>query len=156
LAAVFQFWQSKQVMPQQSEKKKLRDMFKDAAKGQEVDQADMAAATTGKMIYFFPIMTFFIALALPAAVVLYYAITSLVAVIQQGFVLKKDGDEMMKIAETITDESIRTRTRKAVEAEIVEVPKKELKKAKTSEKTTKTPKPSGGGQTVVRRIKAKK
>lgn len=156
LAAVFQFIQSKQVMPKQSDKKKLRDMFKDAAKGQEVDQADMAAATTGKMIYMMPVMTFFIALALPAAVVLYYAITSLVAVIQQGIVLNKDSEELLELSgETKKNE----RVKNAVEAEIIEVPAKEIKKAKTSagaaEKAKSEPKPSGG-QTVVRRIKAKK
>ena len=147
MAAVFQLIQSKQIMPKSSDRKKLRDMFKSAAKGEEVDQSDMTAATTGSMMYVMPIMTFMIALALPAAVVLYYAITSLVAVIQQGYILKKDDKEMLSIA----DES--SRAKRAIEAEIVEVPKKSIAKTKTSE-TIKTPKPSGG-KTVVRRIKAK-
>ncbi|MCL1876626.1 YidC/Oxa1 family membrane protein insertase [Candidatus Saccharibacteria bacterium] len=147
LAAVFQFIQSKQIMPKSSDKKKLRDMFKSAAKGEEVDQSEMAAATTGKMMYIMPLIMFIAAIQFPAAVVLYYAITSLVAVVQQSFILKKDDKEMISIA----DET-KKRVRTAVEAEIVEVPKKSLK-TKTSE-TSKTPKPSGGA-TVVRRIKAK-
>ncbi|MDR0957409.1 MAG: YidC/Oxa1 family membrane protein insertase [Candidatus Nomurabacteria bacterium] len=152
LAAAFQFIQSKQLIPKSTDKRKLRDMFKDAAKGKEVDQADMMSATSGKMMYMMSFMTFLIALALPAAVVLYYAITSLVAVIQQRFVLKKDSDELLEISgETKKND----RTKNAIEAEIIEVPAKEIKKAKTSAKTKSEP-TSSGGQTVVRRIKAKK
>ena len=142
-AAAFQFVQSKQIMPSQDKKRKLRDMFKEAAAGKQVDQTEMAAATTGKMIYFFPVMTFMIALVLPAAVVLYYAVTSLVAVIQQHFVLKKDVGDLEKIADESLSKSIREK--KAVEAEII------------TRKPSKSPtKPqSSGGQTIVRRIKAK-
>jgi len=154
LAALFQFVQSKQLLPRQSEKKKLRDMFRDAAKGQEVDQADMAAATTGKMIYLMPVMMFFIALALPAAVVLYFATSAMIAVIQQTIILKKDDQESLEVLDETTKKD---RVKKAIEAEIVEVPTKEIKKQqkKSSTKTTKSSKPSDG-QTVVRRIKAKK
>ncbi len=146
LAAGLQFWQSKQIMPQPKEKKKLRDMFRDSAAGKEVDQAEMMAATTGKMIYLFPIMTFMVGLALPAAVMLYYATTSLVAVIQQGIVLKKDDEELMKLA---NEPSPKKATKKIREAEIVTV-----KPSKNKKSLTKTPEPSGGA-TVVRRIKAK-
>jgi YidC/Oxa1 family membrane protein insertase len=148
LAATFQFIQSKQIMPQAGKKRKLRDMFKEAAAGKEVDQTEMAAATTGKMIYFFPVMTFMIALVLPAAVVLYYAVTSLVAVIQQRFVLNKDADDLEKIASEPASKSVREK--KAIEAEIIT--RKPAKNKKSP--VAKTPKPSGG-QTVVRRIKAK-
>lgn len=146
LAAGLQFWQSKQVMPQASEKKKLRDMFRDSAAGKEVDQSEMMAATTGKMIYLFPVMTFMVGLALPAAVMLYYATTSLIAVIQQSIVLKKDDDEMMKIAR---ESSGKKSPKKVREAEIVKV-----KPSKNKNSITKAPEPSGG-TTVVRRIKAK-
>jgi YidC/Oxa1 family membrane protein insertase len=149
LAAGFQFWQSKQVMPQAQKGRGLRAMFRDAAAGKEVDQSEMAAATTGKMIYFFPIMTFMIALALPAAVVLYYATTSAVAVIQQHFVLNKDETEMEELASAPEKKVKTVREKKAIEAEIItEKPSKNKKSGASS------PKP-GGGQTVVRRIKAK-
>jgi YidC/Oxa1 family membrane protein insertase len=148
LAATFQFFQSKQIMPSSNKKRKLRDMFKEAAAGKEVDQAEMAAATTGKMIYFFPVMTFVIALMLPAAVVLYYAVTSLVAVIQQHFVLGRDVDDLAKIASESLPKS--NREKKAVEAEIVTRKPSKNKKSTIADQ----PKPSGG-QTVVRRIKAK-
>ncbi|MDR1969874.1 MAG: YidC/Oxa1 family membrane protein insertase [Candidatus Nomurabacteria bacterium] len=146
LAAACQFYQSKQIMPQASEKKKLRDMFKEAAAGKEVDQTEMAAATTGKMIYLFPVMTFMIGLMLPAAVMLYYATTSLVAVIQQHVLLKKDLGEMQEL---VSDEnkSGPSREKKAREAEII------VRKPSKNKKSDQIR--SSGGQTVVRRIKAK-
>jgi len=153
LAAAFQFYQSKQVMPQASEKKKLRDMFKEAASGKEVDQTEMAAATTGKMIYMFPIMTFMIGMMLPAAVMLYYATTSLIAIIQQHILLNRDLDDMEKIATSSSKSKQVSATRREPknirEAEIIT-----RKPSKNKDSESKTPKPSGG-QTVVRRIKAK-
>jgi len=150
IAATFQFIQSKQVMPQPAEKKKLRDMFKAAAAGEQVDQTDMAAATTSKMIYFFPVMTFMIALALPSAVVLYYATTSVVAVIQQHYLLNKDETELEQLASAPNKKSGGpTRTQSAVEAEII------TRKPSKNKKSNQNPPGPSGGQTVVRRIKAK-
>lgn len=151
IAALFQFLQSKQTMPKASEKKKLRDMFREAADGKEVDQSEIAAATTGKMIYFFPIMTFMIGMALPSAVMLYYATTSIVAVLQQGYVLRQDDEELLELANEPSKKSSKpTRESKAKEAEIITV--KPSKNKKPSQ--VKEPKPSSGA-TVVRRIKAK-
>lgn len=151
IAASLQFWQSKQIMPQPSEKKKLREMFRDAAAGKEVDQTEMAAATTSKMIYLFPVMTFLVALALPAAVTLNYATTSLVSIIQQGIVLKKDEEELMSIAsEPNPKKKGAKKSNKAQEAEIIE-----MKPHKNKNKNIKSPTISSGGKTVVRRIKSK-
>ncbi|MFZ2560172.1 MAG: YidC/Oxa1 family membrane protein insertase [Candidatus Nanoperiomorbaceae bacterium] len=149
VAAVFQFWQSKQVMPQSGNQRKLRDIFKAAGRGEEVDQSEMMAATTGKMIYIFPLMTFFIALALPAALVLYYAVTSIVAVIQQGLILRRNEDEMLKDADqtSIKSQNQSRREQNAKPAEIIRKPTKSSYKASTNKPQNNT--------TVVRRIKAK-
>lgn len=146
LAGFLQFYQSKQIMPDTGDSKRLRDMFKDASKGKEVDQSDMMAATSRNMIYFMPIMTFMIALALPGAVVLYYATTSLIAIIQQHFILNKSSAEMNELSEPKTKRPPKAsdREKKAQEAVVVR------KKAKPNK--TKT---EASGKTVVRRIKAK-
>jgi YidC/Oxa1 family membrane protein insertase len=148
MAAFFQFYQSKQIMPQSDKKRRLRDMFKEAAAGKEVDQTEMAAATTGKMIYLFPVITFMIAMVLPAAVVLYYATTSLVAVVQQHFVLKKDQSELETMARQPVKKAS-SRQNNAIEAEIIT--RKASKNKQSPEKSSRTT----SGQTVVRRIKAK-
>ena len=147
-ASLFQYYQSKQVMPDTGEHKKLRDMFREAANGKEVDQADMMAATNRNMMLFMPIMTFMIALAFPGAVVLYYATTSLIAIVQQRLVLNRSEEEMEELASKKLFRRHRSqKTSKEKNArEAVVVRKKDLIKKDSA---------NSGGKTVVRRIKAK-
>lgn len=99
LAAAFQYIQTKQLMPSDSSQKKLRDILKDASSGKEADQSEISAAMSSKMMTFMPILLLVFALYLPGAVVLYYAASSIVAVIQQYFVLKQDSEEMIQLAD---------------------------------------------------------
>ena len=190
LAAGLQFWQSKQIMPQPTENKKLREIFRDAGNGEKVDQADMMAVTTGKMIYFFPVMTFMFAIAMPGAVVLYWVVKSGVAIIQQTILLRRDDIDLEKIAEEnrnrprkksfsermmekaqttqesnstanrspfregieraeakAAQKSAKNRAKNAKEAEVIET--------RSVKSVRKSSAGSSGGQTIVRRIKAK-
>ena len=140
IAAGFQFYQSRQISPQVKEKRKIREYFKDAAAGKEVDQTEMSAAMTKNMMYFFPILTFFIAISLPGAVVLYYAVQAAVAVGQQAVILRDNKQDLIKEADAPTE-----KVKNAREAVVV----------KKSELKTGEMKSSSGGATVVRRIKAK-
>lgn len=97
-AAIGQYIQSKQTMPQPSNKRKLRDILKEASGGQEADQSEINSAVMGKMIFFLPFFMLFIMLTLPGAIALYYAVTTLVAVIQQTYILRQDEDELEEIA----------------------------------------------------------
>lgn len=97
VAAVGQFIQSKQTMPQ-SNSRKLRDIMKEAAEGKEADQSEINSAIMGKMIYVFPFFMLIIMLSLPGAVALYYAVTTIVAVIQQSIILREDQEELEEIA----------------------------------------------------------
>jgi len=99
VAAITQYVMSKQTMPQQASKKKLRDIMSEAADGKKADQGEMNAIVSGKMIKFLPFFMFFIMLSLPGALALYYAVSNMVAVLQQGSILKKDEDELEQIAE---------------------------------------------------------
>lgn len=147
-AAFFQYLQSKQVMPDSKDHKKLRDLFKEAADGKEVDQADMMAATNRNMMLFMPIMTFMISLAFPGAVVLYYATSSLVAIAQQRYVLSRSEAEMEKTASRRSRRKAKKSSREKNAKEAVIVRKKDVIKDDEAKK-------SSGGKTVVRRIKAK-
>jgi len=144
IAASLQFLQTRQTqataVKKEGEKKKMKDYFKEAAEGKEVDQSEMTAQMTQSMMYFFPIMTFVIAMNLPGAVVLYYATQAAVAVVQQHFLLKSNKNEI-ESPQTKIPSNIATskRLQNAMPAEIV---KKNSKKQ--------------GGTTVVRRVKAGK
>ena len=137
ISAFFQFYQTKQVTPVPTEKKKLRDVFKDSASGQNVDQSEISALLSQRMILVFPVIAFLVALYLPGALVLFYATSSLVAVIQQHYVLKDDVSEMETLADVSSkksknksvSEQTKVRVLKAEDAEIVPpTPKKKASK----------------------------
>lgn len=115
LAAFFQYIQTKQIMPDPSSQKKLRDILKDASAGKQADQSDISAAMSSKMATFMPLFLLVFALFLPGAVVLYYAASSIVAVIQQHFILSKDEEEL----EVIADQKASKDTSTIKEAKIV-------------------------------------
>lgn len=73
----------------------------EAAEGKEASQADINAAVMGKMAKFLPIMMFFIMISVPGALALYYAVSNIVAVAQQHYLLKQDEDELEEIAESV-------------------------------------------------------
>jgi YidC/Oxa1 family membrane protein insertase len=98
IAAVGQFFQSKQTLPQSSSQRRLRDILSDAANGKDADQSDINNAVMGKMIYLLPVFMLFIMLTLPGAIALYYATTTIVAVIQQSIILRDDEEELEEIA----------------------------------------------------------
>jgi YidC/Oxa1 family membrane protein insertase len=97
VAAIGQFIQSKQTMPQTSSRR-LRDILKDASEGKDADQSEINGAIMGKMIYVFPFFMLVIMLSLPGAIALYYAVTTIVAVIQQSIILREDEEELEEIA----------------------------------------------------------
>ncbi len=99
VAAVTQYIMSKQTMPQSESKMRLRDVMAQAADGKPADQAEMNAIVMTKMIKVLPFFMFFIMISVPGALALYYAVSNLVAVAQQSYLLKKDEDELEDIAE---------------------------------------------------------
>ncbi len=98
-AAVTQYYMSKQTMPQQKSKKRLRDLLAASADGKQADQTEMNAVMMSKMTKFMPIMMLLIMYRLPGALALYYTASNVVAVIQQGHILKEDTEEMIEIAD---------------------------------------------------------
>lgn len=99
LAGLFQFIQTKQIMPQSADQKRLRDILKEASQGKEADQSEITTAMGNKMMLFMPVLLVGFSFYLPGAVVLYYAVSSLVAIIQQHYILKSDEIELLDIAD---------------------------------------------------------
>jgi YidC/Oxa1 family membrane protein insertase len=99
VAAVTQYYMSKQTMPQHENKKRLRDVMSEAANGKSADQSEMNAIVMGKMIKVLPFFMFFIMISVPGALALYYAVSNMVAVAQQTYLLKKDEEEMDELAD---------------------------------------------------------
>jgi YidC/Oxa1 family membrane protein insertase len=99
IAAMTQYIMSKQTMPQNENKKRLRDVMSEAADGKQADQAEMNAIVMSKMMKVLPFFMFFIMITVPGALALYYAVSNIVAVAQQSYLLKKDAEEMDEVAD---------------------------------------------------------
>lgn len=128
IAAYTQYIISKQTSPTTSSKR-LRDVLAEAGEGKEPDQAELNAVITAKMIKFLPFMMFFIMLSLPGALALYYVVSNVFAAIQQHYLLKRDAEEMDKLADQQTKANgkkatAKARAREAREAELTTPSKK--------------------------------
>lgn len=136
IAAGLQYIQSRQITPRPETNKKLSEIFRDSASGKEVDQSEMSAVLSSRMIVLFPFLTFTVGLYLPGALVLYFAASSAVAVIQQHLLLKEDVEEMEVIADMDTKNmkkpstAAKKRAANATEATITSPPAKKAKKKK--------------------------
>jgi len=100
IAAGTQYIISKQTSPTTSTKR-FRDVMAEASAGKQPDQAELNAVMMSKMTKFLPFFMLFIMLSLPGALALYYATSNIFAAIQQHFILKRDADEMDKIADEV-------------------------------------------------------
>lgn len=98
VAAGTQYIISRQTSPQTTTKR-FRDVMSEASAGKQPDQSELNAVMMGKMVKILPILMLFIMLGLPGALALYYATSNIFAAIQQHFLLKRDADEMDKIAD---------------------------------------------------------
>jgi len=98
IAAATQYIISKQTSPTTTTKR-LRDVLSEAGEGKQPDQAELNAVMMGKMVKFLPFLMFFIMMSLPGALVLYYVVSNIFAAVQQHFLLKRDAEEMDKLAD---------------------------------------------------------
>lgn len=104
IAAGTQYIITKQTAPTTSSKR-FRDVMAEAADGKQPDQSELNAVMMSKMTKFLPFLMLFIMLGLPGALALYYATSNIFAAIQQHYILKRDADEMDKIADEVINKA---------------------------------------------------
>lgn len=139
VAAVGQYFQSKQTMPQADNKRRLRDILSEAANGKEADQSEINNAIMGKMVIILPFFMLFIMLSLPGAISLYYATNTIVAVIQQGRILREDEEELEELVDHPTKQpgkkaTAKARAKTAEEATVTRIVAKSSRPSKPSSK----------------------
>jgi membrane protein insertase Oxa1/YidC/SpoIIIJ len=130
-SAITQYFQSVQLLPQNKDGRKLRDILREAGEGKQSDQSEVNAAISSSTKYLLPFMIFLFTVNLASALSLYWLVGGLVAFIQQSIVLRDDETEMEAIAgEPRKDVS------KIPEAEVVSpAPKTKKSSKKTSKKS---------------------
>ncbi|PIZ98374.1 MAG: hypothetical protein COX77_04790 [Candidatus Komeilibacteria bacterium CG_4_10_14_0_2_um_filter_37_10] len=83
LAGLFQYWQAKMIMQLKGKEDEKEP------KENSGSPLNITNAMTKQMMYFMPIFTFFIGLSLPSGLVLYWAITTVLTILQQYLVFGK-------------------------------------------------------------------
>ena len=152
LASVFtQYYQSRQLMMTDKSARSLKQILKDSGKGKEVDTMEVQAATSRLTLYFIPFMLFIVAINLAAALSLYWLVGSIVAIIQQRHILKKDVNEMEASVKT-DSKSINKKVHKSgaktyVKESVSDIPEAEI---------VSSPKPQPKKQTKKKKNKSKK
>jgi len=129
-SAAAQYYQSKQLMPDDKQSRSLRTILREAGSGKQADQTEVQAATGRTMRYFIPVLIFVISVNLAAAISLYWLVSGVVAYIQQARVLNQDKEEMTDIADKGSKKTI-------IEGEVVEKPKSAKKKGKAKKRRKK-------------------
>jgi YidC/Oxa1 family membrane protein insertase len=133
IAGVTQYIMSKQTTPQSQSKRRLRDIMAEAAEGKEADQSEMNAIVMGKMTKILPFFMFVVMISLPGAIALYYATSNIVAVLQQGYLIRRDEEEM----ETMADKALSKEAKAASKKATHKARKKVAKEAKVTKITAK-------------------
>lgn len=123
-SAVAQFFQSKQLLPNDKQSRSLKTILKEANTGKKADQSEVNAAVGQSTRYLLPGMIVLFTIGLPSALSLYWLTSGIVAYIQQARILGKDEQEMEAIAD---------KPGQVIEGEVIESKVKSKKqKAKTS------------------------
>lgn len=129
-SAVAQYYQAKQLMPQDDSQRGLRDILKAAGEGQQADQAEVNAAVGRSTRFLLPGMIFIFTVNLPSALSLYWLTGGVVAYLQQAYILRQDEEEMEEIA----DKPSKKNVAKIPEAEVVKSKPKKAKRRARSKK----------------------
>jgi YidC/Oxa1 family membrane protein insertase len=132
-SAIAQYYQSKQLLPQDKEQKSLRQILKSAGSGEQADQSEVNAAVGQFTKFLLPVMIFLFTISIASALSLYWLTGGIVAYIQQSIVLRDDESEM----EASGDKKSKKDVSKIPEAEIVESNTKKEKKPSSKGKKNK-------------------
>lgn len=128
-SAVAQFYQSKQLMPNAKEGRKLRDILRDANSGKQAEQSEVSAAVGQSTRYILPVFIVVFTINLASALSLYWLVGGVVAYIQQAKILGQDETEMEAIADAPGKKTV-------IEGEVI-TRKTHQNKKKTSKKSGK-------------------
>jgi YidC/Oxa1 family membrane protein insertase len=132
-SAVAQYYQAKQLMPDDKDQRSLRAILKDAGEGKQADQSEVNAAVGRGTRYMIPVFILVFTIGLPSALSLYWLVSGLVAFWQQSLILGRDETEMEAIANEPTKKNVDA----IPEAEVVSKPKTPKTKKSSKKKRRK-------------------
>lgn len=98
-SAIMQYFQSAQLLPQDKEKRSLRQILREAGEGKKAESSDVNAAVGRSTRFLLPGFIFLVTVNIASALSLYWLTSGIVAYIQQSRVLKQDEEELEAVAD---------------------------------------------------------
>ncbi len=124
-SAIIQYYQARQLTPNDKDARSLRAILKDAGNGKQADQTEINAAVSRFTLILLPAMVFIFTIGIASALSLYMLVGGLVAFIQQSVVLREDAEEMQELGKSTPRD-----TAAIPEAEVVSQPEQKSDKKK--------------------------
>lgn len=111
VAGYAQYRQSKLMVPDSKDAKKLSEIMKSAAGGTQVDQSEVNGAISQMMVKVLPVMTVVFSITIPSALTLYIVTTTVVGYFQQKHVLDQDEEEMTEEADLPDEKPVKKQSK---------------------------------------------
>ena len=119
-SAYTQYLMSKMQMPKKSQKNTWKKMVEDAKAGKDMNQADMNNMVSSQMNFMMPLMMVMITVNFPGALVMYYLLSNIIAIIQQKIVFNQADDQMDDNTDRAILRELKKKTSEIKEAEVIE------------------------------------
>lgn len=119
-SAYTQYLMSKMQMPKKSQKNTWKKMVEDAKAGKDMNQADMNNMVSSQMNFMMPIMMVMITINFPGALVMYYLLSNIIAIIQQKIVFNQADNQMDDNTDRAILRELKKKTSDIKEAEVIE------------------------------------
>jgi len=129
-SSVVQFYQSKQLMPDDKQSRSLKTILKESRSGKQSDQTEVNAAVGRSTRYFIPVMIFLFTVNIASALRLYFLVSGLVAYAQQKKVLDQDSVEMETVPKATSKQEV-------IEGEVINSKTNNNKQSKRTPKNKK-------------------
>ena len=94
IAGILQYFQTKMIMGNKKEEDKKEDKKE---KTPEEKTQDFAQSMSKQMIYLMPVLTFVFAMSFPSGLALYWAVTTLFAIVQQSLIIRKTKKQEVEV-----------------------------------------------------------
>ncbi len=105
-SVVIQYYQAKQLMPQDKERRSLRKILKEAGEGKQADQAEIQASMGRFTLFLLPGFIFIVTINIASALSLYWLVSGAVAYMQQARVLSQDAVELTTATSSNSNKTI--------------------------------------------------
>ncbi len=125
-SCVLMYVSMKQQQPGTQKKRRMKDIFKEAAAGKDVDQAEVNAIVSGQMSKMMPLMMLLVMINMPGALVLYFMTTNLLTVLMQKRTFNEDFMEMDNLA----DKKVLRELEEAQEGQVIRIKATDKKRKK--------------------------